>query len=161
MDASCQFVGCGRGTAGTGRGPGRQKAVALDGALTLPQAMEEPRKLHVDRTRDQLPVMKRTPKFSDYATATLNKPAPPRQLVAASSQWGPSPSRYCQMAGKDIRVTEMGLISPHKSSLCGCPPGFVRKLNSVMREGKYNDDIWEKNIGRSLEKLGNEWKPTL
>ena len=48
-------------------GISRTRWVALDGAQTVPQALERLKALHVDRTRNALPVLKRTPKFADYA----------------------------------------------------------------------------------------------
>jgi integrase len=41
--------------------------VALKGAVTVAQAQEHLKTLHVDRTRNDLPMLKRTPKFADYA----------------------------------------------------------------------------------------------
>jgi integrase len=41
--------------------------VPLKGAMTVAQAQEQLKTLHVDRTRNDLPMLKRTPKFADYA----------------------------------------------------------------------------------------------
>ena len=41
--------------------------VPLAGAVTVAQAQEQLKTLHVDRARNELPVLKRTPKFADYA----------------------------------------------------------------------------------------------
>jgi hypothetical protein len=49
----------------------RTRWVALDGAETIPQAQERLKGLHVDRKRNALPVLKRTPKFADYAAGYL------------------------------------------------------------------------------------------
>jgi integrase len=45
----------------------RTRWVALDGAETIPQAEEKLKALHVDRTRNALPVLKRGPTFAAYA----------------------------------------------------------------------------------------------
>jgi integrase len=45
--------------------------VPLEGAETVAQAQEQLKTLHVDRTRNDLPVLKRTPKFADYAAQYL------------------------------------------------------------------------------------------
>jgi integrase len=49
----------------------RTRWVPLEGAQTVPQAQEQLKTLHVDRTRNELPVLKRTPKFGDYAAGYL------------------------------------------------------------------------------------------
>jgi integrase len=49
----------------------RTRWVPLEGAQTVPQAQEQLKTLHVDRTRNALPVLKRTPKFADYAAGYL------------------------------------------------------------------------------------------
>jgi integrase len=41
--------------------------VSLKGATTVAQAQEQLKTLHVDRTRNDLPILKRTPKFADYS----------------------------------------------------------------------------------------------
>lgn len=38
---------------------------------------------------------------------------------------------------------------------------IVRKLNKMMREGEYKKEIFQKLTGKSLEKLGEEWRATL
>jgi integrase len=43
----------------------------LVGAQTVPQALEQLHELHVDRERNVLPLLKRTPKFTDYAAGYL------------------------------------------------------------------------------------------
>ena len=35
---------------------------------------------------------------------------------------------------------------------------IVRKLNAVMREGKYKEDVWKELTGKTVEELGQEWK---
>ncbi len=45
----------------------RTRWVPLDGAETVPQALERLKGLHVDRTRNALPVLKRGPTFAAYA----------------------------------------------------------------------------------------------
>jgi integrase len=45
--------------------------VPLEGAKTIAQAQEQLKTLHVDRTRNDLPVLKRTPKFADYSAQYL------------------------------------------------------------------------------------------
>jgi integrase len=45
--------------------------VPLESAKTIAQAQEQLKTLHVDRTRNDLPVLKRTPKFADYAAQYL------------------------------------------------------------------------------------------
>jgi hypothetical protein len=37
----------------------------------------------------------------------------------------------------------------------------VEKLNAAMREGKYSEDLWSDNVGRTLVELGDEWKTSL
>jgi hypothetical protein len=38
---------------------------------------------------------------------------------------------------------------------------IVRKLNKMMREGEYKEDVFRKLTGKTLEKLGEEWRATL
>jgi hypothetical protein len=38
---------------------------------------------------------------------------------------------------------------------------LIRKLNTLMREGKYDDAWWKQTTGKTLEELGAEWKETL
>jgi len=45
----------------------RTRWVPLEGAETVAQAQEQLKALHVDRARNELPTLKRTPKFADYA----------------------------------------------------------------------------------------------
>lgn len=45
----------------------RTRWVALEGAETVAQAQDQLKALHVDRARNELPTLKRTPKFADYA----------------------------------------------------------------------------------------------
>jgi integrase len=45
----------------------RTRWVTLQGAETVAQAQEQLKVLHVDRARNELPTLKRTPKFTDYA----------------------------------------------------------------------------------------------
>jgi integrase len=49
----------------------RTRWVPLEGAETVAQAQEQLKTLHVDRTRNELPMLKRTPKFADYAAKYL------------------------------------------------------------------------------------------
>jgi hypothetical protein len=38
---------------------------------------------------------------------------------------------------------------------------IVRKLNAVMREGKYKDEVWKELTGKTAEELGREWQKSL
>jgi Peptidase of plants and bacteria len=38
---------------------------------------------------------------------------------------------------------------------------LVKKLNALMREGKYSDEAFERLTGKNLEQLDNEWRLTL
>lgn len=38
---------------------------------------------------------------------------------------------------------------------------LIRKLNALMREGKYDDAWWKQDTGKTLEELGAEWKVSL
>jgi hypothetical protein len=38
---------------------------------------------------------------------------------------------------------------------------IVRKLNQLMREGKYTDAVWEEFTGKPVEALDEEWRATL
>ncbi len=49
----------------------RMRWVPLEGAETVAQAQEQLKTLHVDWARNELPVLKRTPKFADYADSYL------------------------------------------------------------------------------------------
>jgi hypothetical protein len=40
-------------------------------------------------------------------------------------------------------------------------PHIVRKLNAVMRAGKYKADVWADLTGKSVEELGREWQKSL
>ncbi len=40
-------------------------------------------------------------------------------------------------------------------------PQIVRKLNAVMREGKYKEDVWKELTGKPVEELGREWQKSL
>jgi integrase len=55
----------------TDGGDKENRWVPLAGAETVAQAQEQLKTLHVDRTRNDLPVLKRTPKFADYAAQYL------------------------------------------------------------------------------------------
>lgn len=35
---------------------------------------------------------------------------------------------------------------------------FIRKLNTVAREGKYSEDVWKESTGKTAKELGIEWK---
>jgi hypothetical protein len=63
----------------TDGGDKENRWVPLAGAETVAQAQEQLKTLHVDRTRNDLPVLKRTPKFS-----LLNKSCIPGFLVRLS-----------------------------------------------------------------------------
>jgi integrase len=65
-------------------GTKRSQWVALDGAVTIPQAQERLKTLHVDRTRNELPTLKRTPKFADFADKyfTLLESEPDRKRAS-------------------------------------------------------------------------------
>ncbi len=38
---------------------------------------------------------------------------------------------------------------------------LVPKLNTALREGKYTDEFWAKNTGKTVEQLNTEWKENL
>ena len=38
---------------------------------------------------------------------------------------------------------------------------LIRKLNAMMREGKYSPDFWKDATGKTLDELGDEWKVSL
>ncbi len=38
---------------------------------------------------------------------------------------------------------------------------FVRKLNAIMRAGKYKEDVWKDLTGKTVQELEGEWKATL
>jgi hypothetical protein len=38
---------------------------------------------------------------------------------------------------------------------------LVRKLNQVMRDGEYKNEIFEKLTGKTLKQLDEEWRATL
>jgi hypothetical protein len=38
---------------------------------------------------------------------------------------------------------------------------IVRKLNAAARQGRYNEQLWKKATGRTVQELGNEWKQNL
>ena len=38
---------------------------------------------------------------------------------------------------------------------------FVRKLNAVMRDGKYKEDVWKELMGKTVQELEGEWKASL
>jgi hypothetical protein len=40
-------------------------------------------------------------------------------------------------------------------------PQIVRKLNAVMREGKYKPEVWKEFTGLTVEELGREWQKSL
>lgn len=40
-------------------------------------------------------------------------------------------------------------------------PQIVRKLNAVMREGKYKPEVWKEHTGLTVEELGREWQKSL
>jgi hypothetical protein len=40
-------------------------------------------------------------------------------------------------------------------------PQIVRKLNAIMREGKYKVDVWKELTGKSVEELAREWQNAL
>jgi hypothetical protein len=40
-------------------------------------------------------------------------------------------------------------------------PQLVRKLNALMRAGKYNVGVWKDLTGKSVEELGREWQKSL
>ena len=40
-------------------------------------------------------------------------------------------------------------------------PQIVRKLNAVMREGKYKPEVWKELTGLTVEELGREWQKSL
>ena len=38
---------------------------------------------------------------------------------------------------------------------------IVRKLNAAARQGRYNEQLWKKATGRTVQELGDEWKRNL
>ncbi|HZQ48158.1 MAG TPA: basic secretory protein-like protein [Verrucomicrobiae bacterium] len=38
---------------------------------------------------------------------------------------------------------------------------IVQKLNAAMRDGNYSENLWQKNTGKTLQNLGDEWKQSL
>jgi hypothetical protein len=38
---------------------------------------------------------------------------------------------------------------------------IIRKLNTMMREGKYTDDVWQNITGKTAQELDEEWRATL
>ena len=40
-------------------------------------------------------------------------------------------------------------------------PQIVRKLNALMREGKYKPEVWKELTGLTVEELGREWQKSL
>jgi Peptidase of plants and bacteria/F5/8 type C domain len=38
---------------------------------------------------------------------------------------------------------------------------IVRKLNAIMREGKYKEDAWKEATGKTVDELGREWQKSL
>jgi hypothetical protein len=38
---------------------------------------------------------------------------------------------------------------------------IVKKLNAAIRDGKYSDEIWKKETGKTADELGAEWKAQL
>jgi hypothetical protein len=40
-------------------------------------------------------------------------------------------------------------------------PQIVRKLNAIMRGGKYKEDVWKEITGKTAEELGREWQKSL
>lgn len=37
-------------------------------------------------------------------------------------------------------------------------PNIITQLNAAMREGKYQDELWQQYTGRTVEQLGQEWQ---
>ena len=37
----------------------------------------------------------------------------------------------------------------------------MRKLNAAARQGRYNEQLWKKATGRTVQELGDEWKRNL
>ena len=106
----------------------RTRWVPLADAVTVAQAQEQLKTLHVDRARNELPMLKRTPKFADYAAqylayydtmkdakgpATLQKERGPLTFVparnAASATNMPRPSgNPCGLARKAAGLDRFG-----------------------------------------------------
>jgi len=42
-----------------------------------------------------------------------------------------------------------------------CDPMLTRKLNGIMRDGKYNEGVWKELTGKTAEELGREWQKSL
>ena len=40
-------------------------------------------------------------------------------------------------------------------------PQLVNKLNAIMRDGKYSEDIWKELTGKTVEELNQEWRRSL
>jgi hypothetical protein len=38
---------------------------------------------------------------------------------------------------------------------------LIKELNTAMREGKYDAEVWKKGTGKTVEELGEEWKKAL
>jgi hypothetical protein len=38
---------------------------------------------------------------------------------------------------------------------------IVTKLNAMLRQGTYDDAVWKKETGRTIEELGGDWKADL
>ncbi len=38
---------------------------------------------------------------------------------------------------------------------------LVRKLNALLRQGKYKEDIFKELTGKTVQELGDEWKTSL
>src|SRR6266567_5507494 len=55
-----------------GKGAIKVRRVPLEGATTPAQARDKMEELRVDRRKAQLPVLRRTPKFADYADQYLD-----------------------------------------------------------------------------------------
>jgi hypothetical protein len=40
-------------------------------------------------------------------------------------------------------------------------PLIVSKLNNIMREGKYKEEVWKELTGKAVEELNQEWRRSL
>ena len=37
----------------------------------------------------------------------------------------------------------------------------MRKLNAIMREGKYKEEVWKEITGKTVEELNQQWRASL
>jgi hypothetical protein len=118
--------------------------VALKGAVTVAQAQKQLKTLHVDRTRNDLPMLKRTPKFADYAAQYFayhdtvkdaKRPATIEKERGAIKLWNTHPGgmRLDKIRRIHINSFIQKVASRLRDSLR--PAGFGRRLNQC---GRFN-----------------------